>query len=704
MDRKKIIRYTSIKFSFLESFCAKVHNGELAPGVHLAVATNDSTGVRGYPYKKGETVRVVKNNDVEGTFEGSVPWETRSHIFAWSSFERKDRTKWTTEDVAQYVIKAACLSKECIYLEFMDKSVVARFEYQGSFVSQARGCSFEHLVGALKHYYKLHERDASKEYVWLDIFCVNQPVLSKEAQTLKEKRRRRKYEAYLTEGLHRAIANFDNVVLFLKDWKNPKPLKRAWCVWEVFGLVLANKKLEVAVTEDEYKEIVEYYEADDYENTYQRTGAVFRIQDVLSQGIRLQTAECFSKADLRMIHEAIKAQSSFLAVHVAVASKMKHFFRETGKAVQRKHLERPVPTLETIQLLDRLFVKLDNAAGTEALRQDQENYDFAVQMLEVAKRCECGEYESHGGTKIRNSTGKANWLQKWCMYVSKHRLMQAAGRLGRKSEMSQLLVELKDEGTWLFNSFQLDEKKDSTDQLAQITLALTTFKGRITDKPYLSMIMKKLQIAIVSGDSDAISDSMLDLNRLHLFKKEFDRCREMIEEALNSCKSGKYGFGSRNRGTWLMALIDLWEREDATGHSKFKARDDYLKARYDTSVRILDLSRELRGSGSFTHIANLEMAAREALKCASELSLIADRQPYFANAVDYAGQAHRFLNEQDPTSPRIASGLIFLAQVYMKQGFHQKSRDCLKKALVIAELYGEQAFVYQECMRKLNEE
>ncbi|CAK9090022.1 Hypothetical protein SCF082_LOCUS42472 [Durusdinium trenchii] len=83
-------------------------------------------------------------------------------------------------------------------------------------------------------------RDCGTTFLWLDLFCANQPKLLTEDEIVAEER-----AALLTSGFHFAIEWFDERLFFFDLWSKPKPLTRAWCIWEIFGVIQADKPMTV---------------------------------------------------------------------------------------------------------------------------------------------------------------------------------------------------------------------------------------------------------------------------------------------------------------------------------------------------------------------------------------------------------------------------------------------------------------------------
>lgn len=310
-----VVDYRAVNLSWLIDFKERVLSKELAPEVELVLSQEDYASGSGFELRKGETLCVLSKT--ENTFILSKPYgEILQGEVPKTAVEPKPRKLWTTEDVAEYIVKRACMKTECIFLELMPKKSVSKREYRGTFVSQARRCVFTDLVDALEYYFKLKQANLSKEFVWLDIFSANQPKLTaKEVEASV----RAENERQLTEGLHIAIANFDNRVMFMDKWDGATALTRAWCVWEIFGVAKAKKQLEIALSEREYDRFLVTLK-EDYHSILVKTNAV----DV-------EAAQCFNKADLETIHREIREKSSFEELNDIVKAQLRLWVASTGK-------------------------------------------------------------------------------------------------------------------------------------------------------------------------------------------------------------------------------------------------------------------------------------------------------------------------------------------------------------------------------------
>ena len=333
----KVVDYRSVNLAWLVDFKDRVFSKELASEVELVVAQEDvGTGSK-FEIHKGDTLCVT--GETVTAYTVSRPYgDIRTGEVSKSAVATKPREEWSTEDVAEYVIKRACMEDQCTYLEMIEqpKKNVSRKEYHGTFVSQARRCRFADLVGALEYFYTLKQAEIANQYVWLDVFSANQPKLT--ARNV-EPAVRKENERQLTEGLHIAIANFEQRVMFMDKWDGAAPLTRAWCVWEIFGVAKAKKQLEIALPESEYDRFIVTLKEDD-DSIITKTSAV-----------NVELAQCFNPADLKAIRKAIRTESSFQTLDDIIKTQLRLWVASTGKLQVEKEEQKANPDLDEVALL-----------------------------------------------------------------------------------------------------------------------------------------------------------------------------------------------------------------------------------------------------------------------------------------------------------------------------------------------------------------
>jgi hypothetical protein len=139
----------------------------------------------------------------------------------------------TTRDVSKKFVRPMTLeSKEsyCGMLQSKGHSAVATASV---FVSHAWKYLFLDVKKALEH----HFQDQSDVVVWFDLFSNNQHSTGT-----------RPFE-WWCGTFKSAIAEFGHLVMVLAPWSNPVPLKRAWCLFELYCIAdLPGGKFEVAMS------------------------------------------------------------------------------------------------------------------------------------------------------------------------------------------------------------------------------------------------------------------------------------------------------------------------------------------------------------------------------------------------------------------------------------------------------------------------
>ena len=373
-----------MNLAWLVDFKDKVFSRELASDIELVVAQEDVRIGTTFEIHQGDTLCVV--GETATAYTVTRPYgDVRTGEIAKSTVASKPRDDWSTEEVAEYVIKRACLKDQCTYLELVEpKSAVSKTKYKGAFVSQARKCRFAELVSALEYFYLMKEVDLTNQYVWLDIFSANQPKLTARNVDASV---RQQNEQQLSEGLHVAIAHFEERVLFMDKWDGAAALTRAWCVWEIFGVAKAKEQLQIALPKSEYERYIANVIQD-----FDGTMAKLAVVDV-------EKAECFARKDLEMIQMTIRNQSSYSHVNDIVMSQLRLWVASTvEKEIERQEAAKS-PNAAAIVLL---------CSCCGLTYQNHGQYDRAELWLNKALRL---SRKTHGPEHGETATCMSNFAQ-----------------------------------------------------------------------------------------------------------------------------------------------------------------------------------------------------------------------------------------------------------------------------------------------------
>ena len=198
----------------------------------------------------------------------------------------------TTADVVMEVVKMTEGKKESLLEYVIRKEIEKGFKKEELmrkqamvFVSHAWKYTFKSLYDSIHQYKKSHFPNEPL-FLWLDIFIINQHA---------EHQKNLPPEFFKTT-FHTAIETIGRVALIADKVNDPMPLKRSWCVWEVYGAAKSsNVKLDVVVMPEEVERF--------------RQG-VFNDEDwvfiSVFGNINIAKAEAFKKEDHLMIINAVK--------------------------------------------------------------------------------------------------------------------------------------------------------------------------------------------------------------------------------------------------------------------------------------------------------------------------------------------------------------------------------------------------------------
>ncbi len=209
----------------------------------------------------------------------------------------------TGQDVKQAIVLAETASAKCAFTELpshADNTAPANV-----FCSHAWRYRFRELTAALRHWAEKQGADFSTLYVWIDLFSVNQH----QALSVPQE--------WWSEVFVRGIRATKRVVLVLAPWSEPVPLRRAWCLWDVFNVVAAGVEFSVALSAEEEKSLEEAVGSD--------------WHDIVPTLCKIDAAksEASRKEDLDMILDAVRAsEGGFGAVNGTVVGLMRDWLAE----------------------------------------------------------------------------------------------------------------------------------------------------------------------------------------------------------------------------------------------------------------------------------------------------------------------------------------------------------------------------------------
>ncbi|EGD81238.1 tetratricopeptide protein [Salpingoeca rosetta] len=214
-------------------------------------------------------------------------------------------TEMTTEDACKQLVVPRTRQDNCAYVEQLRKQSPEHVNKATVFVSHAWRYKIADVLNVLLEF---AEEQASKEdsqpvFFWFDLFMNNQNA-NVTANLPQE---------WWSTTFKKSIANIGHVLLVLMPWRDPVPLTRAWCLWEIF-CGISNEGTEVTIQLPKSEEqALEHTIYNDYKAV---TDTLVRVQ--------AERADAFNPHDKHMIFTAIESWAGgFGAVNQAVKDQLR---------------------------------------------------------------------------------------------------------------------------------------------------------------------------------------------------------------------------------------------------------------------------------------------------------------------------------------------------------------------------------------------
>lgn len=212
------------------------------------------------------------------------------------------------------------------------------------------------IADVLDQLLEIGEREP-QTFFWFDILMVDQnnaPLHPKE---------------FWTKTFKSAITSIGRTIVVLSPWNDPVPLKRAWCLYELYcTMTSSNTKLEIALPASQKKDLKE---------------AVLLDPDALlnvMMAVDAEEAECFLPEDREMIFSAIRSmEGGFHGLNINVKSQLRlwalsqlwHLVMETEERINTQPKQRE---------LEDEFLALCREGGNTLWENSE--YDLALECYE----------------------------------------------------------------------------------------------------------------------------------------------------------------------------------------------------------------------------------------------------------------------------------------------------------------------------------
>jgi len=263
----------------------------------------------------------------------------------------------TTAEVVEFHVKQKTAADAIAYVELVRRSSASAVGPANVFISHAWSYLFTDLVDALR---PLAEEGGgcgggcSVVLLWLDIFCANQHAALDLAF------------AWWSATFVASIRAIGRTVMVLLPWRDPRPLTRAWCLWELFCTVQSGAAFEVLLPAAERL---------DFERTLV---ADFGAVALALSTVDVQRAEAHKPEDRDAIFAAVAgAPGGAEHLNATVLDLLRAWLLSSGRAALAAVPTEERATSSLLRNLALLLVDLGKLAEAEELsREELEGLQF----------------------------------------------------------------------------------------------------------------------------------------------------------------------------------------------------------------------------------------------------------------------------------------------------------------------------------------
>ncbi|KAJ3129286.1 Kinesin light chain 3 [Nowakowskiella sp. JEL0407] len=154
------------------------------------------------------------------------------------------------------------------------------------FISHAWGCEFLKVVDSILDFFE-NDQPGADVTIWFDLFSNSQHETNLKPFD------------WWTGTFMNAIESLGNVLMVLMPWDDPIPLKRAWCVFELYACTFTKSRFEVGIPHLEKQKFLN--DLKEHPGKY----------DLMLGSVKSENSQAFKKEDKDAIHDVIRQKIGF---------------------------------------------------------------------------------------------------------------------------------------------------------------------------------------------------------------------------------------------------------------------------------------------------------------------------------------------------------------------------------------------------------
>eukprot|EP00937_MAST-01D_sp_MAST-1D-sp2_P003219 g3219.t1 len=209
----------------------------------------------------------------------------------------------TTAELCEANVKVLTRADSCSYFALLegDASSAGRSQY---FISHSWSYRFLELLRVLENFEARLPPQEAPRYYWLDIFVMNQHSEEQVGQDL-------------LQNLRRSIEAPGKLLLLLDSWRDPAPLARCWCLFELYTAIKCGADITMCLSRSE-----EYSFLGDLE-------ANRADLELLIESVHAEQAEATVPADRDAIFATIRDEIGFGPFNATLRSTLREALQQT---------------------------------------------------------------------------------------------------------------------------------------------------------------------------------------------------------------------------------------------------------------------------------------------------------------------------------------------------------------------------------------
>ena len=175
------------------------------------------------------------------------------------------------------------------------------------FVSFAYVSDFFDIVQSIETYV-VENPEAADDYFWVDMLVNNQWFALDHDF------------AWWSSTFKKAVGEIGHMLLMCTPWSDPEPLKRAWCLWEIFCVHITNSKLTILLGAAQEQSFFSTLRSESHST----------LMDNFCK-LDVEKATCYLASDRDSIFEAINANGGAAGINNSISAMMRDWFEKQAE-------------------------------------------------------------------------------------------------------------------------------------------------------------------------------------------------------------------------------------------------------------------------------------------------------------------------------------------------------------------------------------